>query len=102
MDLQSLGGCWWSLQLQREHPSAEGQVVELRSLTEDGEQEGSFGKRVCGYLRLTAGRHLALLPLQPPIRQITSSCKKAITDGMFRKEILLMCSGYLGLRLLHL
>lgn len=41
-DLQSFGGCRWSLEFQGEHASAEGQVVELQSFTEDSEEEGSF------------------------------------------------------------
>lgn len=40
--LQSFGGRWWSLELQREHASVEGQVVELHTLTEDGEEERSL------------------------------------------------------------
>jgi len=69
-DLQSFGGGRGSLQLQREHAGAEGQVVELQPLTEDGEEEGSLGQRVGGDLRLAAGRHLALLTLNPTTRQI--------------------------------
>lgn len=63
--LQSFGGRWWSLELQREHASVEGQVVELHSLTEDREEERSLGQGVGGYLGLSAGRHFALLTLNP-------------------------------------
>lgn len=63
--LQSFGGGWRSLQLQGEHARVEGQVVELHSLTEDGEEEGGLGQRVGGYLSLPAGGYFALLPLYP-------------------------------------
>lgn len=63
--LQGFGGGWWSLELQREHAGVEGQVVELHSLTEDGEEEGSLGQGVGGYLSLPAGGHFALLTLNP-------------------------------------
>lgn len=40
--LQGFGGCWWSLEFQGEHAGVEGQVVELRALAEDGEEERSL------------------------------------------------------------
>lgn len=63
-DLQSFGRCRWSLEFQGEHAGAEGQVVELQSFTENSKKEGGFWQRVSGYLRLTAGWHLALLTLK--------------------------------------
>lgn len=64
-DLQSFGRCRWSLEFQGKHAGAEGQVVELQPFTENREEEGGFRQRVGGHLRLTGGRHLALLTLNP-------------------------------------
>lgn len=61
--LQGLGGGRGPLQLQGEHAGAEGQGVVLQPLAQHRQQEGRLRQRVGGHLRLPAGRHLALLPL---------------------------------------
>lgn len=74
-DLQSFGRRRWSLEFQREHAGAEGQVVELHSFTENSEEEGGFRQRVSGDLCLAAGRHLALLTLNPKTREINNDVR---------------------------
>lgn len=85
-DLQSFSRGRWSLELQGEHPGAERQVVELQSLTENSEKEGGFGQGVGGDLRLTAGRHLALLTLRPRKQRTTLNQRiRADPDFFFSK-----------------
>ena len=77
-NLQSFGRRRWSLELQGEHAGAEGQVVELQTFTENSEEKGSFRQCVGGDLRLTAGRHFALLTLDPTTKEIIMMQRKKI------------------------